>query len=205
MKKSETAMLFALISTAYPRDERFMKVDSMVRDFWAEMLADIPFEAAKAALKASVSTSPFPPSISEIRDYATRHSGPRRLTADEAWGAAIDVIRTYSLRTVQINDAPPPQEPPARFGEPVRIRKSGKEYEAKRHCPPDVWAILERMGYADVCASENIDTIRAQFRMAWNAHDREEYENRVISGVLPELYGGNKQIGGVIDRIGGAV
>lgn len=203
MNKLETVKLFALIAMAYPRDERFTRIEKETRDFWGEMLADIPFDAAKAALKAHASTSPFPPSIAEIRDYATRQSGPRRMTADEAWGKAHEAMRKYGLNTARTDVYVPDQEPPARFGEPVRIRKSGLEYEAKRHCPPEVWAILERMGYADVYMSDAPDVVRGQFMRSWSNHDQEAKEERVIGGILPELYGGNKQIGGMTDKISG--
>lgn len=187
MNKKETVALFGLIAALFPRDDKFTHPDATMRDAWAEMLEDIPFDHAKAAIKASVATSPFPPSISEIRDYATRLNTPRRMTAEEAWGIASDMIRTYGNRTVRIDGAIPAEEKPARFGEPVRIRPSGLEYEAKRHCPPDVWAMLERMGYSDLCVSENPDVVRGQFMRAWQSHDDEAREARVLGAIVPEL------------------
>lgn len=187
MTKKETAAMFALISALYPRDEKFAKADKEAILAWHEMLEDIPFDVAKAAIKASVATSPFPPQICDIRNYATRLTGERRLTADEAWGIAAEVIRTYSSRTVPIEGFATKRYEFVKFGEPVKARPSGLEYEAKRHCPKEVWEILERMGYADVCASENPDVIRGQFMRAWSNHDKEEYEKRVIGGVLPQF------------------
>ena len=187
MTKKETAAMFALISALYPRDEKFAKADKEAILAWHEMLEDIPFDVAKAAIKASVATSPFPPQICDIREYATRMTGQRRMTADEAWGIAAEVIRTYSSRTVPIEGFASNTYEFVKFGEPVKARPSGLEYEAKRHCPKDVWEILERMGYADVCASENPDVIRGQFMRAWSNHDKEEYEKRVIGGVLPQF------------------
>lgn len=187
MTKKETAAMFALISALYPRDEKFAKADKEAILAWHEMLEDIPFDVAKAAIKASVATSPFPPQICDIREYATRMTGQRRMTADEAWGIAAEVIRTYSSRTVPIEGFASNTYEFVKFGEPVKARPSGLEYEAKRHCPKEVWEILERMGYADVCASENPDVIRGQFMRAWSNHDKEEYEKRVIGGVLPQF------------------
>ena len=69
----------------------------------------------------------------------------------------------------------------------MKIRKSSLEYEAKSHCPPDVWELMEHMGYADMCASENADVVRGQFMRAWDSHEREEYEKRVIGGILPQF------------------
>lgn len=187
MTKKETAAMFALISMLYPRDEKFAKADKEAILSWHEMLEDIPFEVAKAAIKASVAVSPFPPQICDIRNYATRLTGERRLTAEEAWGIASEMMRTYGARLVPIEGFVREEEPVAKFGEPVKIRKSGLEYEAKRHCPPDVWELMEHMGYSDMCASDNPDVIRGQFMRAWDSHNREEYEIRVISGVVPEI------------------
>lgn len=187
MTKKETAAMFALISALYPRDEKFAKADKEAILAWHEMLEDIPFDVAKAAIKASVATSPFPPQICDIREYATRMTGQRRMTADEAWGIAAEVIRTYSSRTVPIEGFAQKKYEFVKFGEPVKATPSGLEYEAKRHCPKEVWEILERMGYADVCASENPDVVRGQFMRAWSNHDKEEYEKRVIGGVLPQF------------------
>ena len=187
MTKKETVALFALISSLFPRDDKFAKADKMMIMAWQEMLEDIPFEVAKAAVKATVATSQFPPSIKDIRDYSTRMNGKRRMTAEEAWGIASEMMRTYSARLVPIEGFIHEEEPTAKFGEPVKVRKSGLEYEAKRYCPPDVWELMEHMGYADMCESENPDVIRGQFMRAWDSHEREEYEKRVIGGILPQF------------------
>ena len=187
MTQNETVQLFALISTLFPRETAFKNATRDTVRAWAEMLQDIPFDHAKAAMKAAVATSPFPPSIAEIRDYATRLNGPRRLTADEAWGIASDLIRNYGTRTVPKAGYADREYEFVRFGEPVRIRQSGLEYEAKRHCPEDVWALLQRMGWKDICESDNLDVVRGQFVKAWSSHDVEAKEVRVIGGVVPEL------------------
>lgn len=187
MTKKETVALFGLIAALFPRDDKFAHPDAAMRDAWAEMLQDIPFDHAKAAVKASVATSPFPPSIAEIRDYATRLNGPRRLTAEEAWGIASECIRTYGTKTVPKAGFADQKYEFVRFGEPVRVRPSGLEYEAKRHCPEDVWALLQRMGWKDICESENPDVVRGQFMRAWSSHDAEAKEVRVLGSIVPEL------------------
>jgi hypothetical protein len=198
MNKKETVALFGLIAALYPRDNKFANPDAIMRDAWAEMLNDIPFDHAKAAVKAAVASSPFPPSISEIRDYATRLNKNRRMTADEAWAVASEVMREYGTRTVPVEGFKP-EVIVVRFGEPVKPTPSGVEYEAKRHCPPDVWEHLRRMGYKDVCESENPDVVRGQFMRTWAAHDEEARETRVMGGVVPELV----QV--VVKQIGGSL
>lgn len=184
MTKAETVKLFVIIKALFPRDDAFRNATPDMVSAWTEMLEDIPFEHAKAAVKATVATSPFPPSISEIRDYATRLTAPKRMSADEAWGIALDVMRTYGTRTVCVSK--PEVVAVVRFGEPVKVRPSGLEYEAKFHCPPEVWEHLKRMGYKDICESENLDVVRGQFMRAWTSHDDEKKQQRVL-GVVPEI------------------
>lgn len=185
MTKSETVQLFVIIKSLFPRDDAFRNATPDMVSAWTEMLADIPFDHAKAAVKAAVATSPFPPSIAEIRDYATRLTAPKRMSADEAWGIASECIRKYGLQTRRI--APDAEVVTVvRVGEPVRVRPSGREYEAKFHCPPEVWEMLKRMGYADIVRSENPDVVRGQFMRAWSGHDAEQKEQRVL-GIVPEI------------------
>lgn len=192
MTKSETVQLFVIIKSLFPRDEAFRNATPDMVSAWTEMLADIPFDHAKAAVKAAVATSPFPPSIAEIRDYATRLTAPKRLTADEAWGIAQDVIRTYGTRTVLKEGC---EEKPPEYSDAtvdvityrcVKRQPSVREYEAKRHCPPEVWEMLERLGYADCVRSDNPDVVRGQFMKYWAGHDTEKREERVL-GIVPEI------------------
>ena len=193
MNKAETVKLFTVISAMFPRDMKFAQADQLMIDLWQKMLADIPYDAAEKAITASVATSPFPPSIAEIRDYATRLNGPRRITAEEAWGLAQDAMRTYGLNTVKKDGfvEKPVMESTHEYGgrtyRTVTFQPTGLEYEAKRHVPPEVWELMSHFGYRDMYLSENPDVVRGQFMRAWNSHDEEAKEARVIGGVVPEL------------------
>lgn len=193
MKKQEVVKLFMAIAKLFPRDNAFIHADQQMVEMWSEMLEDITFEQGMSAVKASVATSPFPPSIAEIRDYATRLNGPRRMTAEEAWGIASEAIRTYGLNTVKIDgfEEKPVMESTHEFGgrtyKTVTFQPTGLEYEAKRHVPPEVWKLMQHFGYKDMFMSENPDVLRGQFMRAWNSHDTEAKEVRVLGGVVPEL------------------
>ena len=115
---------------------------------------------------------------------------PKRLTADEAWGIASEVIRNYGTQTRRIGATEHNLHPGVvvvRFGEPVKKRPSGLEYEAKFHCPTEVWEMLKRMGYANVVNSDNPDVVRGQFMRAWDSHSKEAKEERVLTGIVPEV------------------
>lgn len=193
MNKADTVKLFTVISAMFPRDMKFAQADQLMIDMWQKMLADIPYDAAEKAITASVSTSPFPPSIAEIRDYATRLNGPRRLTAEEAWGLASDAIRTYGLNLVKREGfiEKPVVESSYEYGgrtyRSVTSTETGLEYEAKWHVPEEVWKLMMHFGYKNMYMSENPDVLRGQFMRAWQSHDTEAKEVRVLGGVVPEL------------------
>lgn len=180
MTKKETVALFGLIAALYPRDEKFTHPDATMRDAWAEMLEDIPFDAAKAAIKATVSTSPFPPSIAEIRDYATRLTSNRRRPADEAWG-----IASKCCRTIGYNDH-------GYFSPPRTSEERACNYMRKANAE-DVWAVMQNLGYRDMCKGEP-DVVRGQFMRAWSGHDQEAKEYRVMGAIIPELFASSFQV-----------
>ena len=189
MNKKEVAALFGLISALFPRDEKFANADKMMVTAWAEMLADIPLDKAKEAVKYAVATSPFPPSICEIRNYAVKISENSLRSPEEAWKIALDAMRTYNTKTVPIDGFNSKTYEFVQFGEPVKIRPSGLEYEAKKNVPPDVWEVMELMGYADMCASENPDVLRGQFMKIWSNKTSREHEYRVVAPIVPQIAG----------------
>ena len=187
MNKKETAALFGLISALFPRDEKFAAADKFMITAWAEMLEDIPLEKAKEAVRYAVATSPFPPSISEIRNYAVKISENSLRSPEEAWKIATEAIRDYNMRTVPIEGFNSKSYEFVKFGEPVKVQPSGLEYEAKRHVPPEVWEVMELMGYADMCRSENPDVLRGQFMKIWKNKTDREHEYRVVAPVVPQI------------------
>lgn len=186
MTKTETVQLFAIIKSLFPRDEAFKNATPDMITAWAEMLTDIPFDHAKAAVKAAVATSPFPPAISEIRDYATRLTTNRRRPADEAWG-----ICSKCCRSIGYNDH-------GYFTPPRTSEERAADYMHRQNAD-DVWAVMQNLGYRDLCKGEP-DVVRGQFMRAWTGHDREAKEYRVMGTVIPELF---REISGTIELLDG--
>ena len=196
MDAKETLALLYVAKRLFPRD-RSLEVEPKelveISKVWTEALKDIPFDIAKAALVAQSATSLFPPTIKEIRDYSTRMNGNRRKTAEEAWGEACEAMRNYRTRTVLKEGST--EKPPeysdmvieTRVYRCVTPQGTNRQYEAEKHLDPEVWSILKHMGYKDVCESDNPDVVRGQFMRAWDSHNREEYEKRVIGGILPQF------------------
>ena len=148
MTKSETVKLFVLIANLYPRDTAFRNATAEMVAAWSAMLADVPFTTAQACLQAHVATSPFPPSIAEIKAWAAKFDH-QFMDASEAWGIARKAISKWGVHA---------------------------KAKARATTPADVWAVMDRMGYEDMCLSENPDVIRGQFTRLWEAHSKRAQE-----------------------------
>lgn len=169
MTREEIVKLFMAISTLFPRDTVFAKKDIQRVDAWHGILTDIPYEAALQAVQKQAAVSPFPPSIAEIR----KHSMPQMRTGDEAWAIALNTMRkvgcsVYPLVTVVDG----------------RMVKTFPIEEAKRVTPPDVWAVMERMGYKDMCLSDNLDVVRGQFLRMWDSYSTRQTETAALPSML---------------------
>ena len=155
MNRADVTKLFALISAAYPRDKTFASTDAQTALMWYELLKDMPFEAVTAALSKHSATSPFPPSIAELRAAVT----PSGISPDEAWGIVIKAIRDYGCYS---------------------------QLEARDSMPLEVWTTVDRMGWRELCMTDNVDVIRAQFMRMYDAQSKRERERNVLPAGLAQ-------------------
>ena len=173
MNKLETTKLFALISSLYPREAAFANASRDTINAWTLMLEDVPFSVAQAGLQAHVSTSPFPPSIAEIKGWAARLD-KQYMDASQAWGIARKAISKYGYHN---------------------------KIKAKENTPTDVWTVMERMGYEDMCLSENPDVIRGQFTRLWDARLKQQHETDrlppAVRNTIAQLKSGMMLEGGI--------
>ena len=149
MEAKEFAVFADRLKTAFPKDNLLATGDQM--DWWFDLLGDIPFQTAILALKKYALSNKFPPSVSEIRTIAADLTGERLPDADEAWGQVNNAIRRFGyMREREALDS---------MSEPVR-------------------KAVERIGFQNICQSpyEQLNTLRAQFRGAYEAEYRRSME-----------------------------
>ena len=162
MTREEISELFGLISVLFPNDKAFVSASAAMLSAWHAMLADLPFELAQAALQRHAAANRFAPSIAEIREFACKLSGGQALTADEAYGFARRAIAKYGYN---------------------------RREAAQRSMPPEVWQLVERMGYRDLCMSENIGVMRSNFLRMWEAFEKRQNEDALLPPALRERLG----------------
>ncbi len=149
MEAKEFAVFADRLKTAFPKDNLLATKDQM--DWWYDLLGDMPFQTAILALKKYALSNKFPPSVSEIRTIAADLTGERLPDADEAWGQVNNAIRRFGYM---------------------------KEREALDSMSEPVRKAVERIGFQNICQSpyEQLNTLRAQFRGAYEAEYRRSME-----------------------------
>jgi hypothetical protein len=116
--------------------------------YW-DALNDLPFDVAMVAARKVIATleNPFLPMPAVFRGMAAQITGPNIPPAPDAWAEVLRAIRNFG---------------------------SYKEPEALASLNPLTRKAVEAIGYRDLCLSENIDVIRGQFRMAYEALEKRE-------------------------------
>ncbi|MCX5971314.1 MAG: replicative helicase loader/inhibitor [Coprothermobacterota bacterium] len=149
MNEQETKAILALCSEIWAN---VSSPNAARLAIWQEMLADLPFELVKRAIKqlAYASASPFIPPISEIRRTVAEMTGPVYPTPAEAYGQIHQAVN----------------------------RADWDETEIKEHVHPLVWRVYQWIGAYDYRMASS-DIIRAQFMRMYQAeltraleHDR---------------------------------
>lgn len=151
MDKKEFAVFAMAIKTYYPREQILPNQQAL--DLWFRELNDIPFNVADAALRKWVQTNKWSPTIAEIREVSASLVQPETPDWGEGW------------KQVQI-----------------AIRKYGycRPNEALESLDPLTRKCVERMGYKELCASENLTADRANFRMIYeNLMHRQQVSNQL--------------------------
>ena len=169
MNKLEVIKLISLLSTNYRNWPAEGKEEDTVM-LWETMLSDLSFEVGQAAVKVHMSRSVYPPTIADIREAAALVRSPKRLEAIESWGMVVDAIRKFGYY---------------------------REAEAMATLPTDVVNMVKRFTWRELCLSENVDTLRAQWRMAWENHLKNKQNEKILPSDVLDLI----ESGGAIKRL----
>lgn len=173
----EYANLFMGIKESYPKSGLFEN-DSAIR-FWYKMLSDIPIEDLSKAVATHISTSKYAPTISEIREIASRKG---RVEKDYSFG--------YGLLRRAIRN----------FG----FYRETEALDWIREQDPLAATVVSRLGFQSFCLSENEMTDRANFRMAYeNTKAIEMKQQQLPQGLRDkELEQNKKALDFYINQIG---
>ena len=93
MNEKQTVEIVTTICMSYPSFERLgaEAVKGMVK-IWAMLFADDDYGLVQLAVAKHISTSKWPPSVSEIREQMMKITHPELIPPDQAWAAVKDAM-----------------------------------------------------------------------------------------------------------------
>lgn len=151
MDKKEFIKIVAAIKTAYPSSN--VLSDEAAIDLWFTLLSEHPYTVVQAATLEHISTGKFPPSIADIREKCTGYMQIPVGDWSEAWETVLKAIRKYGYM---------------------------QEVEALESMDELTRTCLKRLGYQNICMSENITADRANYREIYEAESKRRKENAKI-------------------------
>lgn len=96
MTRQETVVILTLLAGNYESFARRTETDEQVKimlDTWQECLGDLEYNVVLQAVKKTMITSPYPPTIADIRKNAVEIINPStQKSAIEAWNEAYGMI-----------------------------------------------------------------------------------------------------------------
>ena len=120
MTKDEFKILAKAMKAVYT-DARFLP-DKDAFDVWYEMIKDIPYPIASEAVKYHISNSPYNPTVSDIRKYATMRTEGNSLNGEQAWSLVFRAIENSNYNSQEEFDKLPPLVQKA-VGSPINLKE----------------------------------------------------------------------------------
>ena len=145
MTDNEFETIALAIKAAYPNSNALM--DKYAMKTWYRALADLDYRVVENAVWEHISISVFPPSIAEIREKCSARLSPMITDWGEAWEEVLVAIR--------------------KFG-------SYREVEAIASLSKLTAVAVRRMGFLNLCQSDNPVADRAHFQRIYEGMVKEE-------------------------------
>lgn len=157
MERNDFAKWASYLQTYFPRFNLLPNPEAL--ELWYGELGDLPFDLLFAALRKWVNTERFPPSIAELRQICAEIVQGKPEDWGEAWKDVVKAIGRYGIY---------------------------QEDKALASLSPIARQAASRIGWRDICMSENPDTLRAQFRQVFQICQQRDIEDRQLPPALKE-------------------
>lgn len=151
MEFNEFKILVKGMKSVYT-SERFLPDADSIK-IWFQMLQDLSYQQANVAIQKYMLTNKFPPTIADIRELAANVVNGDLPDWGEGWEQVLKAIRMYGMYRID---------------------------EAMGSFDPLTKRCVERLGFKNICMSENINQDRANFRMIYEQLvEREKKESQL--------------------------
>ena len=129
-------------------------------ELWYNQLQDIPYNVAEATLNKWVAIEKWSPSIADIRQLATELVNGVTKDWGDGWEQVDFAIRRYGAY---------------------------REAEALESMDELTRQVVKRLGFKNICLSENLQNDRANFRMIYEQLAQRKEKEAVIPDKLKQL------------------
>lgn len=159
MDKIEFAKFAMALKTYYPRES--MLPNEAAMDLWFRQLQDLDYKLAETALNKWVATCRWSPTIADIREEAANIAAGEIGDWADGWQQVLKAISRFG------------------FYRPTEALDSMDE--TTRKC-------VERIGFINICTSDNIAADRANFRKIYEAYaEREKTERQIPASTKAQI------------------
>ena len=158
MNVEEFKLLVKGLKAAYP-SQNFLPDDYSMK-LWYSLLKDVDYALAEAAAYKHICTSRFPPTIADLRAQCTQVTEEKPKTWLDGWSIVQKMI--------------------GRGG----IFRQEEAMNDLNEADPITASIVERMGWKNLCNSENQSVDRANFRQCYETMQNRERETASLPSGL---------------------
>lgn len=160
MNKQEFAQFTMALKTYYPRENLLPNNQAM--ELWFRQLQDIPYKVAEIGLNKWVATNKWSPSIADIREVCSSVSEPDVPDWGDAWEEVINAISRFGMYRAD---------------------------DAVESMTPLTAQAVKRIGFVNICTSENPSADRANFRLIYEQLAQRKKADMQIPQVIKDLIG----------------
>lgn len=157
MTFDEFALFSSALKTFYPKENLLPTKEAA--SLWYQQLMDLDALTLNVALQKWVNTEKWPPTIAELRSMCVEITDGKLQEWGAAWAEVQYAIRRYGFMRPE---------------------------EAKESMSPITRQTVDRLGWLDICCSENPEALRAQFRQIYEICSSRAVEDRQIPLALRE-------------------
>lgn len=158
MTKQEFSLFAAALRTYYPKEKILPNEQAM--QLWYTQLQDLDYKLAVLVLNKWVATNKWSPSIADIREQAAEANKGQSKDWGEAWHDVLLSIGKYG---------------------------SYQEQAALESFDELTRQAVKRLGYRNICLSEDINVDRANFRMIYEQLEQRQKQDAQIPSKLKEM------------------
>lgn len=151
MTKEEFSILARGLKAVYTQPSFLPDSDAL--NVWYTLLKDLDYMVVQTAIQKYMLTQKLPPVIADIREMASSVTMGEKALWSDGWEEVVMAIRRYG---------------------------SYNEEKAMENMSEITKQCVRRLGYQNLCRSEDISIERANFRMIYEQISKREEENRKL-------------------------